>query len=77
MQSPGRESTTVFRWVTQLRSKIWENFSKPKYDTIVWQADLESTIKEKYNLEAQIDQLKDDISGLKEAHSDEVLLHQL
>merc|ERR1712037_692549 len=34
-------------------------------------ADLESTIKEKYNLEAQIDQLKDDISGLKEAHSDE------
>ena len=52
-------------------------FLKPKYDTIVWQADLENTIKEKYNLEAQIDQLKDDISGLKEAHSDEVLLHQL
>ena len=25
MQSPGRESTTVFRWVAQLRSKIWDN----------------------------------------------------
>ena len=36
------------------------------------QADLESTIKEKYNLEAQIEQFKDDISGLKEAHADEV-----
>merc|ERR1712037_656843 len=42
---------------------------KRKHDSV--QADLESTIKEKYNLEAQIDQLKDDISGLKEAHADE------
>merc|ERR1712037_70512 len=49
---------------------------KRKHDSV--QADLESTIKEKYNLEAQIEQFKDDISGLKEAHADEVhnmLLH--
>ena len=36
------------------------------------QTDLESTIKEKYNLEAQIEQLKDDIGSLKETHADEV-----
>ena len=42
------------------------------YPPFVLQADLESTIKEKYNLEAQIEQFKDDISGLKEAHADEV-----
>merc|ERR1712173_40304 len=42
---------------------------KRKHDSV--QADLESTIKEKYNLEAQIESFKDDIAGLKEAHADE------
>merc|ERR1712211_78919 len=42
---------------------------KRKHDSV--QADLENTIKEKYNLEAQIEQFKDDIAGLKEAHADE------
>ena len=36
------------------------------------QADLESTIKEKYQLEAQIEHFKDDIASLKETHADEV-----
>merc|ERR1712113_368126 len=42
---------------------------KRKHDSV--QADLESTIKEKYNLEAQIESFKDDIAGLKETHADE------
>ena len=36
---------------------------------------MESTIKEKYNLEAQIESFKDDIAGLKEAHADEVKMY--
>ena len=36
---------------------------------------MESTIKEKYNLEAQIESFKDDIAGLKEAHADEVKIY--
>merc|ERR1712226_146678 len=42
---------------------------KRKHDSV--QTDLESTIKEKYNLEAQIDHLKEDIGSLKETHADE------
>ena len=36
---------------------------------------MESTIKEKYNLEAQIESFKDDIASLKEAHADEVKIY--
>merc|ERR1712173_255873 len=42
---------------------------KRKHDSV--QADLESTIKEKYQLEAQIEHFKDDIASLKETHADE------
>ena len=50
--------------------------AKSKYDKsfncFPPQADLESTIKEKYQLEAQIEHFKDDIASLKETHADEV-----
>ena len=67
MQSLGRESTTVYRY----------SAAKSKYDKsfncfFAPQADLESTIKEKYQLEAQIEHFKDDIASLKETHADEV-----
>lgn len=41
---------------------------KRKHDTV--QADLESTIKEKYSLQTQIENMKERIAGLKEAHSE-------
>merc|ERR1711936_184867 len=43
---------------------------KRKHDSI--QSDLESVIKEKYNLQEQIEHLNDDISNLKENQSDEI-----
>ena len=66
MPSPGRESTTVYRY-SAARSKYDKSFN-----CFSPQADLESTIKEKYQLEAQIEHFKDDIASLKETHADEV-----
>ena len=56
---------TVYRY-SAAKSKYDKSFNCPP------QADLESTIKEKYQLEAQIEHFKDDIASLKETHADEV-----
>merc|ERR1711892_1235533 len=47
---------------------------KRKHDSV--QSDLESVIKEKYNLQEQIEHLNDDISNLKENQTDEITQQQ-
>jgi hypothetical protein len=53
--------------------QVWRLGGRRQVSWTIPQADLESTIKEKYNLQAQIEQFKDDISSMKETHADEVL----